>query len=178
MQRPMFVLLSLALLASCRSPEAQSQEQVDAAVSDTVVRSQMAAKPGDPLSPLNKDGTKKDPFAPGRVVELNAVVQRSKDAIDQYDKIRPGIEKLVAAAKAAPASKDLAARARTGITQIEALHAQAAEAKQALSIEGQKLLKSGQFYDTVIFSGMILFVSRVEDELADDIKAMKAATGG
>jgi hypothetical protein len=44
----------------------------------------------------------------------------------------------------------------------------------ALSAEGKKLVDSKQYYDQVVFSGMATFVTRVEDEFADDLKAMSA----
>lgn len=127
-------------------------------------------KPGDPLSPFNADGSLRPQFPDGVVERLNAIVMKSKIAIDKYDEIRPDIEKLVLQAKAAPDNAELDKKTMAAISEIKVLHGDAKSALGLLSDEGQKLVDSGRYYDEVIFSGMATFVSTVEDEFSDDIE--------
>ncbi len=121
-----------------------------------------AAKPGDALSPLEKDGTAKSSFPEGFVLRLNAIMVRSKNVIDQFDKIRPALTQ---------ASKNGTA----DLTELKRLHEEAKSAKADLGSEGKKLLDSGQYYDTATFSGMALFATKVEKELAEEVKLLSAA---
>jgi hypothetical protein len=118
-------------------------------------------KPGDTKSPLEKDGTAKSSFPPGVVLRLNAIMARSKNVIDQFDKVRGGVAQ---ASKKGPAD----------LTELNRLHEESKSAKSDLASEGKKLLESGQYYDNVIFSGMTMFAENVEKELDDEIKALNA----
>jgi hypothetical protein len=127
----------------------------------------VTVKPGDAKSPLEKDGTAKSSFPPGVVLRLNAIMTRSKNVIDQFDKIRPGL----AQAKKSGAGD---------LTELKRLYEEAKSAKADLGIEGKKLLESGQYYDNVIFSGMTMFAEKVENELDEEIKLQsgKGKAGG
>jgi hypothetical protein len=144
--------LAIALLTSCKAAS-ELPKQSPSNSED------QATKPGDPLSPLNKDGTAKSPFPNGVVERLNAIMTRSKAAVDQFDKIRPGLQE---ASKAGPVD----------LTELKKLHEETKAAKADLNSEGEKLLASQQYYDTVIFSGMAVFAEKVEKELADEIKLL------
>jgi hypothetical protein len=148
-------IIAVAVLTSCKA----ASELPKAAPTNAEIQ---AAKPGEPLSPLEKDSTPKSSFPDGVVLRLNAIMTRSKNAIDRFDKIRPGLEQ---ASKAG--SPDL--------TEINTLYAEAKAAKADLDSEGKKLVSSGQYYDTVIFSGMAVFAEKVEKELADEVKLLSAA---
>jgi len=190
MRKLIFLLMPLALVVSnCDSPAAQIAA-AEPANPDKFFKPETSdlpgtngagnainpdIKPGDPLSPFNADNSLKPQFPKGVLPRLNALMYRTKDVIDKYDEIRPGIERLVAAAKAAPGDTAKMAKANKGIAQIRALQADATVARNALSAEGQKLLDSKQYYDSVVFSGMAIFASRVETEFADELKAMSAA---
>jgi hypothetical protein len=147
--------LAIALLTGCQ-PESEPPKTLPSNAEN------QAAKPGDPLSPLDKDGSPKSSFPAGTVERLNAIMRRSKAAIDQFDKIRPGLEQ---------ASKI----GTVDLAELTKLHEEAKAAVTALDAEGKQLLDSRQYYDAVIFSGMALFAEKVEKELQDEIKALSAA---
>lgn len=183
MRKLILLLLPLMFAANCSAPAAQTAEanpdkyfqpETSNIVGATGKGNSKASptKPGDPLSPLNADNTLKPQFPDGVLPRLNAIVRRSMATIDKYDEVRPGIEKLVADAKAAPGDAGKAAKAREGVDQIRALQVDALAATKDLTAEGQKLVDSKQYYDQVVFAGMATFVSRVENEFADDLKRM------
>jgi hypothetical protein len=119
------------------------------------------AKPGDPLSALAKDGTAKSSFPTGAVERLNAIMRRSKNAIDTFDKIVPGIREANKAGKGS-----------AGKAELAKLYGEAKSANADLIAEGKKLDATGEYYDVVIFSGMTLFAGKVEKELEEEIAAL------
>ena len=122
-----------------------------------------AVKPGDPLSALDKDGNAKSSFPAGVVVRLNAIMTRSKNTIDTFDKVVPGIRE---ASKTGTNS--------AGMAELEKLYSEAKSANADLIAEGKKLDATGEYYDAVIFAGMTVFADKVEKELADEVKALSA----
>lgn len=186
MRKLIFLALPLMLAANCSEPAAQTAEAnpdkfIEPETSDMVgARGEgnsalKAAKPGDPMSPFNADGSVKPAFERETLLRLNAIMRRAKDTVDKYDQIRSGIEKLVADAEAAPGDTAKLAKARKGVEEVRALQAEAIAARKDLSEEGQKLVDSKQWYDQVVFSGMATFATRVESEFAEDLKKMDAA---
>lgn len=179
MRKAIFLFMPLALVANCKaapeqavSPPAAMQVEKSAAPTNAEFQ---AAKPGDPLSPFEKDGSVKSSFPPGVVIRLNAIVAGSKDAIDSFDKLRPRLQAAAQSAKSAPGNAKALDDVRSILTELDALQSQASTAKAALSEEGTQLLKGGKYYDAAIFSGMAVFVSKVDDEIADERKAVIAA---
>ena len=148
--------LAIALLTGCQAVSEQPKTLQSNAANQAV-------KPGDPLSPFEKDGSLKSSFPAGVVERLNAIMRRSKAAIDQFDKIRPALEQ---------ASKT----GKVDLAELTKLHGEAKAAMSALDAEGRQLLDSRQYYDGKIFSGMELFADKVEKELQDEIKALSAAS--
>jgi hypothetical protein len=186
MRKLIFLLLPMMLAANCSAPAAQTAEAnpdkfIEPETSDMVGAqgegnsALKAAKPGEPLSPFNADGSTKPNFETETLLRLNAIMRSTKATIDKYDQVRPAMEKLVADAKAAPNDTIKAAKAREGLEQVRALQAEAIASRKDLEVEGQKLVDSKQYYDQVVFSGMAMFVTRVENEFADDLKAMNAS---
>lgn len=190
MRKLLFLFLPLVLLTNCKAPAESAQ--AEPANPDQYYQPETSGlpgadgkgnskdskiAPGDPLSPFNADGSVKPQFPKGVIQRLNDIVRSSKDAIDRYDEIRPGLEAVVTKAKAAPADAALTKQASEGIAEVGELYATAKTAREALSAEGQKLLDSGQYYDQVVFSGMATFVSKVEAELKDDLATMNKALG-
>jgi len=133
MRKLIFLLMPLALVVSnCDSPAAQIAA-AEPANPDKFFKPETSdlpgtngagnainpdIKPGDPLSPFNADNSLKPQFPKGVLPRLNALMYRTKDVIDEYDEIRPDIEQLVAAAKAAPGDTAKKAKAVKGIAQI------------------------------------------------------------
>ena len=169
--------LAIALLTGCKAlpeppktlqsnavnPVSNAEKQAPNAVNQAANTETQAAKPGDPLRPLEKDGSPKSSFPAGVVERLNAITTRSKTAIDQFDKIRPGLKQ---------ASKT----GKVDLAELTKLHEESKAAMTALGAEGKQLLDSRQYYNSVIFSGMALFAEKVEKELQDEIKALSAAS--
>lgn len=187
MRKLIFLALPLMLAANCSEPAAQTAESnpdkyFEPETSDIVGATGegnsalKAPEPGDPLSPFNTDGSVKPSFEKETLIRLNAIMYRTKDTIDKYDEVRPGIEKIVAEAEAAPGDAAKAAKAAKGLDEVRALQAEAIAGRKQLEAEGQKLVDSKQYYDQVVFSGMATFVTRVENEFADDLKAMSKDT--
>lgn len=183
MRKLIFLLLPLLLAANCSEPAAQTAEPnpdkyFEPETSDIVGAvgggnsALNAPAPGDPLSPFNADGSAKRSFEPETLMRLNAIMRRTKATIDEYDQVRPGIEKIVGEAIAAPDDASKKAKAAKALDDVLALQADALAARKDLEVEGQKLVDSGQYYDQVVFSGMATFVTRVETEFAEDVKAM------
>ena len=187
MRKLIFLILPLMLVTNCSEPAAQTAEPTAEANPDKFIEPEVsdmvgalgegnsalkAAKPGDPMSPFNADGSTKPGFERETLLRLNAIMRRAKATADKYDEIRPGIEQLVADAKAAPGDAAKANKAREGLKQIRALQADAIAAREDLVAEGQKLVDSKQWYDQVVFSGMATYATRVESEFEEDLKAM------
>ena len=122
------------------------------------------AKPGDPLSALDKNGVAKASFPDGVVERLNAIMTRSKNTIDTFDKVIPAIREANKAGTGA-----------AGMAELEKLYSEAKSANADLIAEGKKLDATRQYYDIVIFAGMTTFADKVEKELAEEVKALSAA---
>jgi hypothetical protein len=165
-------LVALALLSSCK---AATQTSAAPAVSEIEKISSNAAEPkdGDPASAFQSDGRKKSPFTQETVVKLNAIVGRSKAAIDEFDEIAPKSRAAVAQGKKHPSDRAAKAGAQQAIVKIESLHAQAVAAKADLASAGRQLEESRVYYDKIIFAGMTLFTEKVEAELAEEVNALK-----
>ncbi|NJO13729.1 MAG: hypothetical protein HC870_00190 [Rhizobiales bacterium] len=187
MRKLILLLLPMMLAANCSAPAAQTAEPDAEANPDKFIEPETsnmvgakgegnsalkAAKPGDPMSPFNADGSIKPAFERETLQRLNAIMVRAKATIDEYDQVRPGVEKLVAEAKAAPDDTAKRAKAQKALGDVRALHKQAIAARDELSVEGQKLVDSKQWYDQVVFSGMATFATRVESEFAEDLKTL------
>lgn len=156
-------IVAISLLTGCEATSQITKAPPTEVAKVAPTEAQMiAAKPGEPLSPVNADGSSKSPFPKGFVVRLNAIMARSKTVIDRFDVLRPAIEK---AGKASTAE----------LTELKSLHSESIAAKADLAKEGTALIETGQYYDTAIFSGMAIFADKVEKELADEIKLLSAA---
>jgi hypothetical protein len=154
----MTTALAIALITTgCKAAGEVGQQRPSNAISANM-------KPGDPLSALEKDGTAKSSFPKGVVEQLNAIMARSKNVIDRFDKVIPGIR------EASKAGNDAAGKA-----ELETLYSEAKSANADLIAEGKKLDASGKYYDIVIFGGMTLFAGKVEKELEEEVKALSVA---
>ena len=148
--------IAVALLSTgCKAASEVAPQRPSNAVSANT-------KPGDPLSALDKDGTAKSSFPKGAVERLNAIMIRSKNTIDRFDKAIPAIREANKAGTGA-----------AGLAELEKLHSDAKSANADLIAEGKKLDASGQYYDVVIFGGMTLFAGKVEKELEEEIKLLR-----
>ena len=131
------------------------------------------SKPGDAMSPRNKDGSAKPHFPDNGIVRLNAIVKQAYDAIERYDDQRKTIHEAVASAKGATPDSPAKQKAKAAIAEVEKLHSLTSDSKAKITAEGTKLVSNGQYYNIEIFSGMALFIDRVDTELAGEVKALK-----
>ena len=137
------------LVAGCKAAEtapANSTSPIIEAVEKELPGSQFAHPLGDPKSPFFKDGMAKPPFEEATVQNLNAIIRRSKAAIDAFDL----------------ASKDKVAPSKEMLTKLAA---QAEAARLDFEVAAVALRKSEVYYDKPILSGMATFVATVEKEL-------------
>ena len=160
-------LLAIAVLPSCKAAS-------DLPKTSAVNADSSQYPPGHPLSARDKDGTAKSAFDNETVLRLNAIVRRSRDLIDEFDKTVPEIRAAVTAAKGAAAGSVQMQKAQAGLAKLGQMYEVAKTDKNELAAEGDALSKSGKYYDVVIFSGMGTFVTKVEAELSDEIKDLNA----
>ena len=165
-------LLIIALLATAVLPSCKASVDLPKTNATNADSSKYPA--GHPLSALDKDGTAKSAFDNETVLRLNAIVRRSRDLIDEFDKTVPEIRTSVAAAKGAAAGSPQMQKAQAGLAKLGQMYEVTKTDRTELAVEGDKLSKSGKYYDIVIFSGMTTFVTKVEAELSDEIKDLNA----
>jgi hypothetical protein len=145
------LFIAALLISGCKSVEsatANVESPVIEAVEKELPGSQFKHPLGHPLSPFYQDGRPKPPFEEATVQKLNAIVRRSKDTIDAFDK---------------------ATRAKVKLDK-PALTKMATDAEAArIDFEGAaiELRKSEVYYDKPILAGMAKFVSGVETELKE-----------
>jgi len=166
----------IALLTSSKASTEVLQSEPSPTTTQTTPTNAETSKlkPGDALSPFEKDGSVRSSFGPGVVLRLNAIVAESKATIDKFDKVIPAIRTAVGAAKGTPANGVARQKADKALAQLDQLHAAAKASKAKLGVEGQALVDSRKYYDGVIFSGMARFVERIEDELGDEHRELAA----
>ncbi len=143
------LFVAALLVTGCKQAQTaptNSTSPIIDAVEKELPGSQFAHPLGDPRSPFYKDGKAKPPFEEATVLNLNAIIRRSKAAIDAFD--------LASKQKAAP-SKDMLIK----------LAAQAEAARVDFEAAAVTLRKSDVYYDKPILSGMATFVDEVEKEL-------------
>jgi hypothetical protein len=171
-------ILAIAMLSSCKA--APPAEEIGAAPPRAESVEQKKAEPGDPMSALDKDGSLKSPFPQETALRLNEIMRRTKAVIDDFDKQVPGIRKAVESAKGKAANSPEMVAAGEAISKLNAMHAISKNSLAELDKEGTALKATKQYYSETIFSGMALFATKVEKELADEIKSLsgKGASEG
>ena len=143
------LFVAALLITACKQAQTaptNSTSPIIDSVNKELPGNQFAHPLGDPKSPFLKDGSAKPPFEEATVKNLNAIVGRSKAAIDAFD--------LASKEKTAPAKEMLSKWA-----------AQAETARIDFEAAAVNLRKSEIYYDKPILSGMATFVATVEKEL-------------
>lgn len=166
-------ILTVAMLSSCKA--APPAEQIGAAPPRASSVEQKRAEPGDPMSALDKDGSLKSPFPQDVALRLNEIMRRTKAVIDDFDKQVPQIRKAVENAKGKAVGSPEMVAADEAISKLNAMHMISKNSLAELDKEGAALKATKQYYSETIFSGMALFATKVEKELADEIKLSSAA---
>lgn len=164
-------IITVAMLASCKA--APLADQTDTAIPPrATTAAQAKLEPGDPMSPLDKDGSKKSPFTQEVALRLNDIMRRTKAIIDDFDKKIPEIRKAVETAKGKAPNSPESLAADQAIANLKTMHSGAKSALVELDKEGAALIASKQYYSEPTFSGMALFATKVEKELNDEIKLL------
>ena len=178
MRLSIIIPITLALLVGCKAASEvtpQSTNPADAEKKAADVEAKIVkAKPGDAMSQFTKDNIVKPHFPNGGVVGLNAIVKQAYDAIELYDDKRKATQGAVAAAVGTAPSSPAMQKAKAAIAEVQKLHEITRDAKAKITAEGAKLANSEQYYNVEIFGGMTLFISKVEQELGEEVTNLKA----
>lgn len=113
-------------------------------------------------------------FTRERVLALNAIVARSLEAINAYDRDIAAIRASVTAAVQEDAGAEQRAAGASGLEILAALQAEAGAARNDFDDEVAALKESGEPYNESILAGMRTFVERVDREIADEAAALAA----
>jgi hypothetical protein len=176
MRHLLIIPIILASLSACKAtPEATSLSANASATeqqAEDALEKMAKAAPGDIMSPFNKDGSPKPDFPGKLVLRLNDIVRQTYDAIERYDKERKTITATVDAAKGAKADSPAMLKAKASVDEVQKLLEISRKSKADLGVEGVKLLNSKEYYNIKVFSGMALFIDKVETELTEEVKLM------
>jgi hypothetical protein len=180
MRHLLIIPIILASLSACKAtPETTSlsanasitPQQAEVSAEEALEKMAKAA-PGDIMSPFNKDGSQKPDFPGKLVLHLNDIVRQTYNAIERYDKERKTITATVDAAKGAKADSPAMLKAKTSVDEVQKLLEISRKSKADLGVEGIKLLNSKEYYNIKVFSGMALFIDKVEKELTEEVKLL------
>lgn len=152
------LVIALGTAVACTSIEgssASAEAQNNAAAPQNATEPNFVEQGIDELS---------SPFTRETVLKLNAIVARSKDSIDTFDKIVPDIRKAVAAQADGSGEAGTAA-----IAQLSELRQKAQQEVADMKAAEAVVRSSGEKYNDVILSAMVGFVVGVEDEIGDEI---------
>ena len=171
--------IALVLLIGCKAASETTPQVIDPKVAEKMATEVEAkinnSKPGDAMSPRNKDGSAKPHFPDNGIVGLNAIVKQAYDAIERYDDQRKTIREAVASAKGATPDSPTMQKAKAAIAEVEKLHSMTRDSKAKITTEGAKLVSNQQYYNIEIFGGMTLFIDRVVTELGEEFTNLTAA---
>ena len=103
----------------------------------------------------------KSPFSKETVLKLNAIVQRSKDAIDELDALQKTIRR-----EGLPDEDQL-------LNQTKALSKQAADARKDMRRAVNELNSSGEDYSSETLAGMVKFVRQVDNEIRKELQKLQ-----
>lgn len=119
----------------------------------------------------------RSPFVGERVIGLNEIVNRSLEAMREFDVKVPAIREDVIAAAQPAASLSVREKAAESLKIVDELYSRASLALTDMAKAESDLKASGEYFDEVIFYGMKKFVSDVENEIRDEKEAL-AKLGG
>ena len=105
------------------------------------------------------------PFTRETVLALNAIVERSLSAINEFDDARKQAE-----ATSTQGQAEL-------LAVYQAISERAALARRDMAGEGNRMLNSGEQYNQAIFAAMVHFVEQVDDEVRREIETVQVVGG-
>ncbi|MFM9827784.1 MAG: hypothetical protein ACKVOB_03440 [Sphingomonas sp.] len=114
------------------------------------------------------------PFTKPTVIKLNAIVARSKNSIDTFDHIVPGIRASVAAAAKPKASLAARKAAHAQMGKLMALATKARTEQTAMKAAEKQVRASGEKYNDTILSAMVGFVDEVKTEIDEEVTQLSA----
>lgn len=148
------LLAALLMTVACAEQQATAADQPDAA--ERLARDARRA-----IAEINKDDLAELAFKKETVIKLNAIVERSVDALEKFDKLVP---MLVEARESGDA-----ARVAELAPQFTALEQQAETARTDFQTEKEALLARKERHNDVILATMEQFVVEAPGEIADAI---------
>lgn len=154
------IMIVLGTAVACSSIDGSSAEAQNSATGNKAAEAPQFVEQG--VNELSS------PFTRETVLKLNAIVARSKDSIDTFDKIIPDIRKSVDAAAASRNAK----AADAAMAQLNQLRQKAKQEVTEMKAAEAVVRSSGEKYNDVILSAMVGFVVGVEDEIGDEINAL------
>lgn len=161
--------LGLALLvggtALAAAPSATIAAPGQAARAPAPVREQFVEQGPDQLS---------SPFTKTTVLRLNAIVRKSKDIIDRFDRDIPGIRASVAAGARRGAAPAARARAQTQLGALAALSERARVNLAEMKRAEHRVRTSGEKFNDTILSAMVAFCIDVDSELRTEHRDLAA----
>ncbi len=113
-------------------------------------------------------------FTRETVLKLNAIVQRSLDAVNEYDLVIDDIRAAVNAAAAEGAADAARGAAAEAITTLSGLHARSKAALEDMNAAVAALEAGDEIYNETLLAGMVLFVEDVEGEIRGEAETLSA----
>jgi hypothetical protein len=160
-------LTAVATLASALvTLPAVAQEPVAGAQTETATsqdaRDKLAFDATKPLGEAAPEGYK-PPFTQETVVKLNAIMRRSIDTLDEFDRLNDDLAK---ARESSDATRIAEINKRFG--ELEQL---ATAAKTDFMAEKEALIARKEYYDTSVLAAMEYYVDQAPGEIAEALTA-------
>jgi hypothetical protein len=163
MIRNIAAALALALLVACgQSGDAERVAQKEVPDEAASAAPSGGARPA--FVELGPDELA-SPFSTDTVLKLNAIVQRSLETIQAYDKEFRAIRAAIGKAAAGDAVQADRAAAQAALARLEELSAAAASAHTDMNDAVEQLKGSGEKYNDALLAGMVDFVAKVDAEI-------------
>ncbi len=184
-------ILAIALTAGCApgavekaapdepavqsAPQSDSQAASDARAIDKAIEQTVAVDRS--RQAIYGENEARSPFVGDRVFKLNAIVQRSLDAVNAYDASVSTIRATVDSAVAPAADAKARAAGAEAVADIDRLCAQSMSAHANLKTAEAEMKAANEYYNEAIFAGMLKFAAEVESELCEEKAALAAKLG-
>lgn len=153
-------VMPVAALAALLMNTACAEQKAVAADKPTATE-RLAADARTAIATINKNEVEGVAFEKDTVIRLNAIVKRTVDALDQFDRLYPEFA-------LARQSGD-AARVAAIATQFAALEQQTIAARAEFLAEKEALIARGEEHNAIMLATMEQFVVEAPEEIASAI---------
>ena len=166
--KKLIIFLAVLTLAACSDQKSETPVASTAPVTEATTENQVSAEGRTDRAAefieLEADDVDA-PFTRERVLQLNAIVQRSLDLINEFDAQLPEISQTVL-----EGSTD---EATAAIGKLEDMSVRSAGIVADMAEAETDLIASGEKYNDAILAGMIGFIDDVDKELKDEISTLQ-----